>query len=419
LLLVLGRLWGSLCTFATLWLLARHLAPDGFGRYTFYLAVFVFLDALADFGTGQVAVQRTAADEDAVPEVLAAARRIRFGTGLLGVLLVGGGAVLGGEPGAGWLVLASLYPVTHVAELSTTVFRNRIAWEVPVAMRAIAGGMSLAFVLLLRSTGDREPAHFLCAVAAGSALANGMLYLACRRHLPRRRPEFVPWLPILRAVLPLGLASLCQQAYFYADNLFVRALRSDAELGAYNVGVRVLSVLIMVALYASQASLPWLAREHAAGRLGEAAAKLGQPLFALAGLGAGLLAPWADELLGLFGPHMEVAAPSLRWLLAAVAVIHAGACLTTALVAAGRGRSMLGIALAALALNLAANAALVPRLGIEGAGIATLLTELCVAVLAGVVLHRAGAHAGAHAWAWLGGPLGFALGWFASLGVHA
>jgi hypothetical protein len=49
---------------------------------------------------------------------------------------------------------------------------------------------------------------------------------------------------------------LCQQAYFYADNLFVRALRGEAELGAYNVGVRILSVLIMVALYASQASLP-------------------------------------------------------------------------------------------------------------------------------------------------------------------
>jgi hypothetical protein len=58
----------------------------------------------------------------------------------------------------------------------------------------------------------------------------------------------------LRACAPIGLAGLCQQAYFYEDNLFVRALRCKEELGANNVGVRILSVLIMVALTASQAT---------------------------------------------------------------------------------------------------------------------------------------------------------------------
>jgi len=58
---------GSACTFFTLWLLAHHLSAEAFGRYTFYLAVFMLLDTLADFGTGQIAVQRTAHDEAAIP----------------------------------------------------------------------------------------------------------------------------------------------------------------------------------------------------------------------------------------------------------------------------------------------------------------------------------------------------------------
>ena len=66
-LLVLGRVWGSGCTFAALWLLARRLAPDDFGRYTFYLAVFALLDSLTDLGTGHIAVQRTANDPLAIP----------------------------------------------------------------------------------------------------------------------------------------------------------------------------------------------------------------------------------------------------------------------------------------------------------------------------------------------------------------
>lgn len=416
--LVLGRVYGSACTFAQLWLLSHHLAPEAFGRYTFYLAVFVFLDALVDFGTGHVAVQRTAADESRIPEVLAAARRVRLATGILGVVLVGGGALWMGEPAAGWILVASLYPVTHVAELSTVVLRNRIAWGIPVALRAVAVTMSLAFVLALRWSGDDEPAHYLCAVAAGSAIANGLLYLACRAHLPTRAPVDVPWASVLAAAAPLGIASLCQQAYFYADNLFVRALRGEAELGAYNVGVRILSMAIMVALYASQAALPWLAREHAAGRLGEAVARLGQPLFAAAGLATGLLAPWSGELLGVFGEHVAIAAPSLRWLFGAVAVIHAGAVLTTALVAAGRGRSMLGVAATGLALNLAANALLIPRHGIEGAAVATLLTEVCVAVGAAWVLSRGGVRAAWRAWGWLGGAACFAAGFAASNVLH-
>ena len=47
-LLVLGRLWGSACTLGYLFLGARHLSGDGFGRLTFYLALFMVLDALAD-----------------------------------------------------------------------------------------------------------------------------------------------------------------------------------------------------------------------------------------------------------------------------------------------------------------------------------------------------------------------------------
>jgi O-antigen/teichoic acid export membrane protein len=416
-LLVVGRLWGSACTVFTLWLLAHHLTADGFGRYTFYLAIFMLLDTLVDFGTGQIAVQRTAHDEEAIPEVLAATRRIRVAMGVLGVVIVGGGAFAFGEPGAGWILLASLYPVTHICELSATVFRNRIAWGIPVAARASAAAMSLAFVLLLRSTGDREPAHYLCAVALGSAIANFLLHAASAKHLPRRRATSIPIVEIFLVALPLGIAALCQQTYFYVDNLFVRRICGSEPLGQYNVGVRVMSYTIMVALYATQAALPWLAREHRRGELASAVARLTQPLFALAGFGSGFLWPWTEKLLSLFGPGFDAAGPSLRWLLCATTTIYAGAGLMTGLVAAGRTRAILVIAATGLATNLVANTFLVPARGIEGAGIATFLTELVVALSAGIVLARVGASVVVRrrAWGWLGGPIAFTLAaWLSS-----
>jgi O-antigen/teichoic acid export membrane protein len=414
--LIAGRLYGSICTFITLYVLAHHLEAEAFGRYTFYLAVFVLLDSLADFGTGAIAVQRTADDEGAVPEVLAATRRIRFGMGAIGVVLAGGGALAFGESGAWWIVLASLYPLTHVFELSVTVFKNRIAWGVPVLVRAIATTLSIAFVLTLVHLGDREPAHMLVATALGSTSGNAMLWWACRKHLPSRAAESIPLRELFHAALPLGIASLCQQAYFYVDNLFVRAWCGREDLGHYNIAVRVLSILIMGALYATQAAMPWLVREHNAGRLGASVARLAQPLFALAGFGCGLLAPWTEFLLRFFGERFEGAGPTLRWLLGAVTAIYAGAALMTALVASGRMRSILAIAATALGVNVIANFALVPRLGIEGAGIATLATESFVVVAGLVALRRARIDVlgGSRAFAWMGGPAGFALGWWIS-----
>jgi O-antigen/teichoic acid export membrane protein len=420
-LLALGRVWGSACTLLTFFLLSRHLAAHDFGRFTFYLAVFLLLDTLADFGTGQVTVERTAHDAEHVPEVLAAARRVRLAMASLGVVLVGGGAVLLGERGAPWILLASLYPITHVCELSTLVFKNRIAWGVPVLVRACASALSLTAVLVLRALGDREPAHFLLGIACGSAAANFVLHAVSRKHLPTRPAAAVSAWAFFKDVLPLGVASLCQQGYFYVDNLFVRPICGDEELGRYNTGVRVMSYGIMVAIYATQAALPWFARAHQRGELVEAVLRITRPLFAAGAFALGLAWPWAGEILAIFKPDFASAAPSLRWLLGATAMVYLGAGLMTGLVAAGARRAIFVIAALALAVNLAANGVLVPRLGIEGAAIATFATELFVAACATVALARlaVGSRVRLFTWPWIAGPLAFALAALLSSAAHA
>ena len=50
---VLGRLWGAACTLAILYLASEKLDSAGFGRFTFYIALFAWLDSLANLGTGQ------------------------------------------------------------------------------------------------------------------------------------------------------------------------------------------------------------------------------------------------------------------------------------------------------------------------------------------------------------------------------
>jgi O-antigen/teichoic acid export membrane protein len=220
---------------------------------------------------------------------------------------------------------------------------------------------------------------------------------------------------MLRLALPLALTGLCQQAYFYADNLFVRALCGPAELGRYNACVRVFSWLVFFAAFATTAALPWLARRHESGELGSACARLAQPLFLGACALAGALWPWSGELLRfVYGADFEAAAGSLRWLLAAALAVYAGAAFFTAVIAAGRTRAALAIAALALGVNVLANAFLVPRYAAEGAAAVTLATEATVALASLATLVALGARPGARPLAWLGGPALFALAFVAS-----
>ncbi len=361
-------------------------------------------------------MQRTSTDPARTAGVLAQARRLRLVTASAGCVAVAAGVFAIGEPGAVWIALACGYELTHALELSATVFKNRIAWGVPVAARAFASLARLAIVVALLLADVHGAAAYVLGTAVGSSLANVILHFAARPHLPppadaKERARAGGMRALWSATWPLGVAGLCQQLYFYVDNVFVRVLEGDAELGRYNVAVRLLSFLIMGAQFATVSALPWLARRPQAER-GAAAARLAQPLFAGACLGAGLVWPWSEALLRfLFGEGFGSAAASLRWLLLAAATIYAGAPLLWAVVAAGRPRAVLAVTAAALAVNLAGNAVLIPRLGIEGAALATLATEGAVAIGAFVSLALAGARPlAARPLGWLAGPLAFGVG---------
>jgi O-antigen/teichoic acid export membrane protein len=214
------------------------------------------------------------------------------------------------------------------------------------------------------------------------------------------------------------LSSLCAQAYFYVDVVFVRAMLGEEANGPYYVAVRVMSVSLMLVQYATLSALPWLARCAADGTLEAAILRLGPKLFAAAGVLCGLAWPWTAEILERLAVGAGAAGASLRWLLAAALAIHAGSVLLTAVVALRDNRAKLWIQLGGLVLNVALNFWTIPRFGIEGAGMTTLATEAFVACGAAFALARRGVFPfrGRAALAWLAGPALFVLSaWCSSL----
>lgn len=387
--LVAGRVFGSACTVGSLLLVSHRLSDAAFGRLTFWIAAFLVLDGIVDFGVGQAAVQRTSRAPDQLPSVLKTARRARLVVAAFVVLGVSAVAFGFERDGAPFLALASLYQLSHVLELSTIGWRNAILWRSPVLVRACASFTSLVLVALLALASESRPLVYLAAIAAGSTLGNIALHAFARAHLPETsNAPPAPARPFLAAALPIGAAAVCQQLYFHIDNLFVRTVLGDEACGHYNVAVRVMSLAIMGGVFAASAALPWLSRAHHRGELGAAVLRL---TAATAVLGAAIscaLLPLRGVVLSLFGDSFTLASTALSWLLLAAFLIHVGAPLLTAVVARGEGRAVLYIAAAGLAINIAGNAWLLPIHGMVGAALATVATEAWVAAAALVVVLR-------------------------------
>ena len=378
LLLIAGRVVSTGLSFVALGVLARTLGGAEFGRLTFYLAVFLFLEAFVDSGTSTAALQQGAHDTRRLADAIRSGRRIRCVAAAFAWVAVVATAWLFREPDLAWIVLAGLIPFTRALELSTIVYNNEIAWRVPVFVRASVAALRLICVLVLWNAGVRSVGPYLFAHVLCGGAGNVVLHVLARSKIVARSDRGSS---LWRAALPLAAAGIAQHAYFYADNLVIRSQLGETELGLYNAAVRILTFLIMTAGFATSAALPWLTRRCRQGELGRATMRLALPMFAVTSVVLACVGPLADELLTiLFGARFAEAATSLRWLLLAAAIIYGGAGLLTAVIAARRSGAFLVIVTCGLALNVAGNLWLVPELGIEGAAIATVATELFVAL---------------------------------------
>ncbi|MDF1836516.1 MAG: oligosaccharide flippase family protein [Planctomycetota bacterium] len=417
--LVIGRLVTSACTLLILLQLAHHLPLAGFGRITFYLAVMMVIGSVSDLGTGQIVVQKSAQDELSLAALLRTGRRVRMVMALVSWLVWTLWVFSSGEPDALWLSLAGLFPLTFGLELSTVPMRNAIQLKAPVLIRTGVNVLNLVTVTLLIQNSVTRTGPLFFAMSVGFALGNVALHFFHRGTLPPKARQGVPWGPFLLATIPLGLGALCQQLYFWIDNVFIRVQLGEEALGLYNLPVRLFSFAILVAVLAPSAALPWLSREHAAGRLGPAIARLALPLLALGAGAAGFLASASGTLLQLFGESFPAAQSTFQYLLMALVFVHAGALLSTGIIATGRTGDLLYITVAALLTNLLGNAILIPSMGIDGAAVATSLTEGAVVLFALLALARTGVLPCKHIplWVWPALPGIAYLGWIFAQGL--
>ncbi len=192
--------------------------------------------------------------------------------------------------------------------------------------------------------------------------------------------------------LAIGVAVGAQIGAWYGrvDLIAVEHLLGATCVGQYGVAFRAIEVVMAGAMTLHMAVLPMLARAQAAGNEALAPRLLTVLRFGLLLFipGCALVSCWSPQIIALFKPEYAVAAGPLAVLIWVVPLVFVGAVLHWVLFFHARAWQPSLTLAAALGLNLALCALLVPRHGPLGAAAARTTAEASIVLLSALLVQR-------------------------------
>jgi len=375
-------------------LVARTLGPHDFGRFQFALALTLLLSFVVMLGLPKLLVRQLARDPDGAVTRIDSA---------LFICLVAGGVVVGPLLGIGWLAgadmsLLLMAGLTMIADSMARIVMS-LFWAVErMRYEAVAVGIQesafVAFTLLvLAADGGVEGVMlaYLTSRAVGFVVAwvIAATKLSCPTR-PRRHAGVVR--PMLKATVPFAIDDGLSLAYVRIDAVLLGVLKGPTAVGLYQSAtnlvlyLNVLPRMLNMSMY-PQMSRAWPDHPLALRHLRDASLRILGAVAIPITVGSFLLAP---EIFGtLYGPKFEPAVRFYQLLVLVIPLRILGNTLGTAITSVDRQAQRAFIVGVAAALNLGLNLILIPMWSIDGAVVATLVTESWVFLAYAVLLRRA------------------------------
>lgn len=370
--------------FAASAMIARALGPAGRGLYAYPAALLGLMVACAHIGLEFAQIHLAGQGRD-LRRMWANATVVSVVAGVLcwaslGCVVIIDPRVAGGLPLSWLAVSAGLVPVL----LMNLYWASLLQLDGRLVVAAWASWFGAAFqaaaVGVLFSLHDLTPFRVLLLLWVVNGSTWLFLLLACRRAgLVTVRVDPA----MLRQSVAFGVKAYGAQAIFYlvlrVDQLLVREYAGYRQLGLYALATTVAELLWVLTDPLAAALVPHQVRASSreGHRLSLAMAWRSLWISLIAAAGAWLMAPLAIRVV--YGPGFTGTVPALRWLLPGVVALAAARPVRTMLLKEGRSVALSMLGLGALCLNVALNVALLPRIGIRGASIAS---SLCYGALA-------------------------------------
>jgi O-antigen/teichoic acid export membrane protein len=361
----------------------RTLGDVEFGKFSFALALGTIFETLMDFGLHQVTIRAVARDRSRATALLHHTLGIKLIWGAVAfVALVAAATILRPE----WDVRLACYLLGGSLVLRSYMLTirgvlqglERFGWDsvVVAADRAIL--LVFGTAALLAGTGLRGLAIAFVVSRATALVCSAWLTHAELGGVGIRFNRAI-WRELQTTALPLGFFLVVLNLYSYVDGVMLGVMRGNVETGLYAAAYRTYEGVSYLPSIIASVLTPRLSdlfvshrREHRRVALLGLAASVGLAII----VGAAAYGLATPLLVRLFGAAFAPAASPFRILCLGLPLVFAIWVLHAIIISVNRENLLVQTALVGLAVNVSLNLYVIPRMGADGAALATVVGEL-------------------------------------------
>lgn len=381
-----GRIFAGGVAFLATAILARVLGPDSFGEYSGILALLYLFNAAADLGLYNFLLRQISSENVNASQVLREVLGLRVAA--LTLFLLAGVATayftleLSHASLIGLVVAASMFAAQSLTQLGLAPLQKNLAVYKASFVEGLARILQLVLTILAAALMPSIDV-FIGVLALASLLQLGLVWRSASQWAGFSLTfSFSRLKAVFAETLPIGISLIFTLIYFRLDTVLLALLRSDREVGLYNLSYKILENLIFFPAAFVGLVMPRLSRASSQqrwddfGKIYRSAANIIVAASLPLVVGGWFLAEPLAVLLG--GREFLEAAIPLRILLFATALIFAGTILGSAVIAAGLQKKAVKVYCAAMLFNVSVNLLLIPKFGYMAAAFVTVVTEVIV-----------------------------------------
>lgn len=397
---ILGRVGVIATTIITTAILTRLLGISGYGNYVFIVSLLMFFVTLADWGTGLIFVREATKNDSDQHHFFGNALIFRLITSLVCLFVLNGLIILLPElrPLASPLRIASLILIfISIKTSSSIVFQTKLKFEFMAMVEVIISSLFLLSLLLLFIFSKKSInldivfTIFLLVNIIGSAISfywsKKLASYTCRVDTKLIRQ-------ILVESLPTGALLLIFSIYNRIDIIILQLLKGSDAVGVYGLAYKVHDNLILGAAYLAGSLFPIISKfaisqNGSSENLKNIYQKIFHLLVFFGGimfLGTFILSPMIIQIIG--GPDFLPSVTILRILIFATFISYFNHLTGYTLIALGKQRVSLLIAVITLLWNVSLNILLIPYFSYIASAMITISTELLVFILTSIYLSK-------------------------------
>lgn len=370
-------------------ILARHLAPAGFGLLSFALSFAALFSLLPGFGMGALTIREVARQPAQISRHLITGLYAKvFLSGLMLLLMAGAGVVMGlPKLKFAAALIAGSYLATETALNFVLCFfqalqKPKVVAAVNLSVRA--GWVAGSLLVLFLGGGVLQLLGIRYAIST-FGLLGAILLVQWRLHgITSWKLDFPFLIRLLKDSFPFVLFRLRGQLYGDVNTVMISIMKGDTVTGWYASSQKLLRLFTFIPGSLAQALLPIMAKNaqdakrEISGLFTRVTKYLLMISLPIAAVGCVLA---KEIILQFYGPQYAEAARTLQVLVWTVPFVFLNGALVPSIGAVEQERRGATIMVSGMILASCVNLVVVPLFGAVGAASTTLLSEIMMVML--------------------------------------